>query len=48
MNNCSFENQWMIDEQYTRRPFYGSPRMTDWLRSQGKLVNHKRVERLMR
>jgi len=38
----------MIDEQYTRRPFYGSPRMTDWLRSQGKLINHKRVERLMR
>jgi putative transposase len=38
----------LIDEQYTRAPFYGSPRMTAWLRSQGHAVNHKRVERLMR
>lgn len=38
----------LIDEQYTRRPFFGSPKMTDWLRNQGHLVNHKRVERLMR
>ena len=38
----------LIDEQYTRTPFYGSPRMTAWLRSQGHLVNHKRVERLLR
>jgi putative transposase len=38
----------MIDEQYTRRPFYGIPRMTAWLRSQGLAVNHKRIERLMR
>ena len=38
----------LIDEQYTRRPFYGSPRITDWVRRQGHEVNHKRVERLMR
>jgi putative transposase len=38
----------LIDEKYTRHPFYGSPRMTHWLRSQGEQVNHKRVERLMR
>lgn len=38
----------LIDEQYTRRPFYGIPRMTAWLRSQGYAINHKRVERLMR
>jgi putative transposase len=38
----------LIDEQYTRTPFYGSPRMTAWLRSQGQAINHKRVERLMR
>lgn len=38
----------LIDEKYTRHPFYGSPRMTHWLNSQGKKVNHKRVERLMR
>ena len=36
-----------IDEQYMRRPEYGSPRMTDWLRDQGYAVNHKRVARLM-
>jgi putative transposase len=39
----------LIDEQYTRTPFYGSPKMTQWLRRQkGEMVNHKRVERLMR
>ena len=25
----------LIDEQYLRRPEYGSPRMTDWLRDRG-------------
>lgn len=38
----------LIDEQYTRTPFYGSPKMTLWLRAQGYAINHKRVERLMR
>lgn len=38
----------LIDEQYTRTPFYGSPRMTCYLRSKGYCVNHKRIERLMR
>lgn len=38
----------LIDQQYTRRPFYGSPRMTVWLQSQGHPVNPKRVARLMR
>jgi putative transposase len=37
-----------IDEQYTRTPFYGVPRMTAWLRRQGWMVNPKRVRRLMR
>jgi len=37
-----------IDEQYTRTPFYGWPRMTEHLRRQGYPVNHKRVQRLMR
>lgn len=37
-----------IDELYLKRPFYGSPRMTDWLRVQGFSVNEKRVARLMR
>lgn len=38
----------MIDRQYTRRPYYGVPRMTDWLQDEGYQVNHKRIERLMR
>jgi len=38
----------LIDEQFTRTPFYGVPRMTAWLNSQGQEVNHKRVRRLMR
>jgi putative transposase len=37
----------LLDEQYTRAPFYGIGRMTAWLRSQGYGVNHKRIERLM-
>ncbi|GAB6886990.1 hypothetical protein JCM13304A_04880 [Desulfothermus okinawensis JCM 13304] len=38
----------LIDEQYTKAPFYGSRRMTAWLRHQGYKVNRKRVQRLMR
>jgi putative transposase len=37
----------LIDEQYTRTPFYGIRRMTAWLRRQGHMVNHKRIGRLM-
>jgi putative transposase len=37
-----------IDEQYLRRPFYGSRRMAAWLVQQGQAVNRKRVQRLMR
>jgi putative transposase len=37
----------LIDEQYTRTPFYGCRRMTQWLRRQGAEVNQKRVRRLM-
>lgn len=36
-----------IDEQYTRTPFYGSPKMTECLKRQGFPIGHKRVERLM-
>jgi putative transposase len=38
----------LLDEQYTRTPFYGIRRMTAWLRGQGYAVNHKRVGRLLR
>jgi putative transposase len=36
-----------LDAQYTRTPFYGSRRMTAWLRTQGYVVNRKRVTRLL-
>ncbi len=38
----------LLDEQYTRTPFYGIRRMTAWLKQQGHRVNHKRVQRLLR
>jgi putative transposase len=36
------------DEEYTRHPFYGSRKLTRWLRDQGEAVNRKRVQRLLR
>ena len=38
----------LIDEEYTRAPFYGSRKMTAWLQMKGYEVNRKRVVRLMR
>lgn len=38
----------LIDQQYTKAPFYGSRRMAAWLQRQGYDVNRKRVQRLMR
>jgi len=38
----------MLDEQYVWTPFYGVPRMTAWLRQRGRVVNEKRVRRLLR
>ena len=38
----------LIDEEYTRRPFYGSRRMVVFLQSQGHCMNRKRVQRLWR
>ncbi len=37
-----------MDRQYLKTPYYGSRRMTAWLRTQGHWVNRKRVQRLMR
>lgn len=37
----------LMDRQYLKTPFYGSRRMTVWLRTQGHQVNRKRVRRLM-
>lgn len=38
----------LLDEQYTRTPFYGVRRMSWWLGQHGYGVNMKRVRRLMR
>jgi hypothetical protein len=38
----------LIDEEYTRHPFYGSRRMVVFLKTLGHDVNRKRVRRLMR
>ena len=37
----------LIDEEYTRHPFYGSRKMRDYLRRLGHRVSRKRVQRLM-
>lgn len=36
----------LIDEEYTRHPFYGTRRMNVYLRNQGHVVNRKRIQRL--
>lgn len=38
----------LIEEEYTRHPFYGSRKLRDYLQHQGYPVNRKRVRRLMR
>jgi putative transposase len=38
----------LIDEQYLRTPFFGSRQMTLWFRRRGRVINRKRVQRLMR
>ena len=38
----------LIDEQYTKTPFYGVEKMTEWLKWKGYPVNRKRIRRLMR
>jgi len=38
----------LIDEQYMKTPFYGYPKMTEYLRSQDYWVSPKRTARLMR
>lgn len=38
----------LIDEEYTRHPFYGSRKIRSYLRRLGHKVNRKRIQRLMR
>jgi putative transposase len=37
----------LIDRQYLATPFYGARKMAAWLKSQGQIVNRKRIRRLM-
>jgi putative transposase len=37
----------LLDEQFTRTPFYGSRKIREWLVAQGHAVNRKRISRLM-
>jgi putative transposase len=37
----------LIDRQYLATPFYGSRKIAAWLKSQGHIVNRKKVRRLM-
>jgi putative transposase len=38
----------LLDREYTAHPFLGSRGLTAWLRRQGRVINRKRVQRLMR
>ncbi len=38
----------LLDEEYTRHPFFGSRKMVLFLQQEGHTVNRKRVQRLMR
>ena len=38
----------LVDEEYTRHPFYGTRRMTHYLCRCGHAVNRKRIQRIMR
>ena len=38
----------LVDEEYTRHPFYGTRRLSDWLGTQGHDVGRDRARALMR
>ncbi|MBF0330217.1 MAG: transposase [Nitrospirae bacterium] len=48
VDTYAIELMHLIDEQYTKTPFYGTRRMTVTLRGIGRVVNRKRIQRLMR
>lgn len=47
-SSYNIELMMLIDRQYLKCPFYGSRRISAWLRTIGHHVNRKRVLRLMR
>ena len=38
----------LIDEEYTRHPFFGARRLRDWLHDRGRRIGRDRVCRLLR
>lgn len=38
----------LIDEEYTRHPFYGSRRLSDWLKDQNQPASRDKVRRIMK
>ena len=48
LNPEDLELMRLLDEQYTRLPFYGVRRMTAWLHTLGSTADVKRVRRLLR
>ncbi len=48
VGNDDIDVMHLIDEQYTKTPFYGIRRITEVLRRLGYIINHKRIARLMR
>ena len=48
VDTSSLELMRLIDEEYTKTPFYGSRKIAAVLRRKGYEVNRKRVQRLMR
>lgn len=47
VDNRDLEISRLIDEEYTKHPFYGSRKMATFLRTAGHVVNRKMVQRLM-
>ena len=48
LNERDLRQMRLIDEEYTRHPFRGARRMSDWLGDQGEPACRERVGRLMR
>ncbi len=48
VNDTDLELLRLLDEEYTRHPFFGSRKMVRFLHREGHAVNRKRVQRLMR
>ena len=46
VDSYNLELMYLIDEEYTKTPFYGSRKIREILKRKGYLVNQERVHRL--